>query len=375
MRKIFPILSLQLKSFFKTPGALVLMFIMPVLFSWIFGGMSADSEQNKPVVNIVGDRTEASVQITKLLKKNRNFKWETATLKKARENVSNEKSIAAVVISEDIEKRLTEQQTLFDVIVQKKSQEYLALSAHLQGTARLVSSSYQASDSLEAGAFPSILAAVVEQKGVVVEKQTLDKDPNNHVAINLMVVGFAIMFMMFGLSGAASAILDERRAGTWGRLLISPARKHEIIIGYLSSYFLMGWIQFAVLLIAMRLMFGTGWGKLSYLVPFASLVILSVVGFGLMVAGLVKTKQQAMALNAILIVSTCMLGGVYWPLDIVPEMMQKIALAVPQSWAMSGFKEIMSGSLHSATLINDSLALFGFTVLFFAIGLRGIKFE
>ncbi|MEH7272988.1 hypothetical protein V7125_05075 [Neobacillus vireti] len=44
-------------------------------------------------------------------------------------------------------------------------------------------------------------------------------------------------------------------------------------------------------------------------------------------------------------VSTCMLGGVYWSIELVPEFMRKIALAVPRSWAMSGFKEIISGSL------------------------------
>jgi ABC-2 type transport system permease protein len=70
-----------------------------------------------------------------------------------------------------------------------------------------------------------------------------------------------------------------------------------------------------------------------------------------------------------------MLGGVYWPIDVVPDLMQKIAMAVPQTWAMSGFKEIISGSLHAGTLLKDIGALLGFTVLFFFVGLRGIKFE
>jgi ABC-2 type transport system permease protein len=208
-----------------------------------------------------------------------------------------------------------------------------------------------------------------------VDQQILQKDANNQVAVNLMFVGFAIMFMMFGLSGAASTILDERTGGTWGRLMITPASKLQIILGYLLSYFLMGWIQFAVLMVAMNLMFDSTWGKLTYLIPFASLVIVCVVGFGLMIAGIVKTKQQAMAISAVLIVSTCMLGGLYWPIDIVPEVMQKIAQGVPQSWAMSGFKEIVSGSLHFGTLMKDTVALCGFTALFFIIGLRGIKFE
>ncbi|MEH6992767.1 ABC transporter permease [Neobacillus drentensis] len=99
------------------------------------------------------------------------------------------------------------------------------------------------------------------------------------------------------------------------------------------------------------------------------------VGFGLMFAGIVKTKQQAGAIGAVLIVSTCMLGGVYWSIDLVPEFMQKISLAVPQSWAMSGFKEIISGSLHPTTLIKDTLALLAFTVGFLLIAIRGITYK
>jgi ABC-2 type transport system permease protein len=235
--------------------------------------------------------------------------------------------------------------------------------------------SYQATDQLEDEAFPKVLEAITTSKGVMVEKQTIQKDTNNLVEINLMFVGFAIMFMMFGLSGAASMILDERIGGTWGRMMVSPASKLQISLGYLLAYFFMGWIQLAVLMTTMNLLFETSWGKLIYIIPFASLVIFCVVGFGLMIAGIVKTKQQAMAISAVLIVSTCMLGGVYWPIDIVPEIMQKIALAVPQTWAMAGFKEIISGSLHAGTLLKDSAVLLGFTGLFMFIGLRGIKFE
>lgn len=377
MRRMLPILSLNLKNFFKTPGAIVLMFVMPVVFSWIFGGMSANSEKNQPVVNIVAGKSEINTQIIKLLKKDQHFKWETVSLQNAQKNVSNEKVVAAIVIPDNIEKQIENQDSLFDVVLEKKTEDYLALAPYLEGTARLINSSYHAVERQQNPDFLTVLAAVAQQKGVVVEKQTVQKeaDTNSGIQINLMVVGFSIMFMMFGLSGAASTILDERKEGTWGRLLISPARKHEIILGYILAYFVMGWIQFVVLLTAMKFMFDTSWGELSYLIPFASLVIITVVGFGLMMAGLVKTKQQAMALNAILIVSTCMLGGVYWPLDIVPEFMQKIALAVPQSWAMSGFKEIMSGSLDNGIIMKDTLALSAFSILFFIIGLRGMKFE
>jgi ABC-2 type transport system permease protein len=121
-----------------------------------------------------------------------------------------------------------------------------------------------------------------------------------------------------------------------------------MMVGYLLSYFLMGWMQMLVLMFAMSTLFGAVWGNLAYFIPFTSIVILTIVGFGLMMAGLVKTSQQAGALSAVLIVSSCMLGGVYWPLEIVPDFMQQIAKAVPQSWMMAGIQEIISGSWEFA---------------------------
>ncbi|WP_066073449.1 ABC transporter permease [Neobacillus soli] len=375
MRKIWTILLLHLKEFFKSPGVLVLMFVMPALFSWIFGGMTMNSDQNKPVVNVVLSDSPVSKEMFNLLKQDHHFDWKQQSRNQAEKNVSAQDAVAAVVLPDDIGQRITETKPLFDIIVQRKNEDYLALSTHLEGTAGLVLRSYQATSKLEADALPKVLDAITNNKGIMVEKQIIQKDSNNSVETNLMFVGFAIMFMMFGLSGAASTILEERIGGTWGRLMVSPASKLQVSLGYLLAYFFMGWIQFAVLMVTMNLLFETTWGSLVYFIPFASLVILSVVGFGLMIAGLVKTKQQASAVSAVLIVSTCMLGGVYWPIEVVPDLMQKIALAVPQSWAMAGFKEIISGSLHSATLMRDTLALFGFSALFFFIGLRGMKFE
>jgi ABC-2 type transport system permease protein len=375
MRRIWAIAWLHLKEFFKSPGALVMMFILPGLFGWIFGGIALESGQTKPVVEVVMNGEEHGTEIFNLLKGNEHYQWRKATLQEAKKHVEEQDIVAAIVIPTDIQQKIIEKQTLFDVILHSRTEDYLALEPHLQGTANLIIRSYQTVKESDAITLPDLLEAAASSKGVAIEKQTIQKDDNNQVEINLMFVGFAIMFMMFGLSGAASTILDERIGGTWGRLMVTPAHRLQISLGYLIAYFLMGWIQFAVLMVAMNMMFDTNWGNLFYMTPFASLVILCVVGFGLMIAGIVKTKQQAGAIGAVLIVSTCMLGGVYWSIDLVPEFMQKISLVVPQSWAMSGFKEIISGSLHFNTLLKDTLALIGFTAGFFLIAIRGISYK
>jgi ABC-2 type transport system permease protein len=373
MRKILAIQWFHTKEFVKSPAVWVLMVVLPTVFSFIFGGIAVNSVSHKPLVNIVVSEGAVNSQVLKLLMKNDQFQWEEATEIQAKENVLNQETIAAVVIPKNISERIKENKPLFDVILQRKSEQYLGLAPYLEGTGRVIGQSYHAVGNTDEKTFITLLKAVTANEGVKIDQEIIKQNDEFKGIVNLMFIGFAIMFMMFGLSGATSAILDEKLGGTWSRLLITPATKQEITVGYLGTYFCMGWVQFAILMVATSILFDTSWGNLTYLIPFASLVILCVVGFSLMIAGLVKTKQQAMALSAVLITSTCMLGGVYWSLDIVPEFMQKIALGVPQSWAMSGFEEIISGSLHQKTLIKDTLALFGFTAVFFSIGLRLIK--
>lgn len=374
MRKVLTITKLHLKMMFKTPAGIVLMFVMPLVFSAIFGGMAGGDSTNKPLVLVVADKSELSRQTVQLLKENTQYKWQETTEKKAKEMVKEQDAIAAVLVNKDISMQIKNKLPLFEVVNLRETQEYITLHSYLESAAGTIIQSYQFAANIDVEKFPELLSNVNEREGVKVEKEIIQKDGDQKENVSLMTIGFTIMFMMFGISGASSTILDERKAGTWQRLLTTPATKGQILAGYLLSYFLMAWVQLLVLMVAMTLIFDAVWGNLAYFIPFASLIILTVVGFGMMIAGLVKTSQQAGALSAVVIVSTCMLGGLYWPIEIVPEVMQKIALGVPQSWMMDGLREIISGSLHTPTLIQSTLVLLGFCVIFFSIGLKKIKF-
>ncbi|CEG26535.1 ABC transporter permease [Bacillus sp. B-jedd] len=375
MHKAFAIAWLHIKSMFRTPSVWVLMIVMPLVFSIIFGGMAGDSDRKKPLVLYAAGTSELSERAAGLLTANGQYKWEKVNFEEAGEAVKGQKAIAAVIISDGMEERITEEKPLFDVIVQRETTEYLALSPHLEGTARTILTSYSLASGMEDEALPVLLQKVSSHNGIKVEKEIIQKEGNKGASVSIGSLGFTIMFMMFGISGAAATILEERTGGTWPRLLTTPATRWQIITGYILSYFLLGWIQLGIMALATKLIFNGSWGNLLYFIPFASLIILTVVGLGLMIAGLVKTKQQAGAISAVIIVSTCMLGGVYWPLELVPDFMKMIAKFVPQSWMMSGITEIVSGSLNGPAILSSALVLIGFSVVFFFFGLRKMKYE
>ncbi|MBT2642348.1 ABC transporter permease [Bacillus sp. ISL-41] len=376
MRKILSIAFLLLKSLFKSPSAIVMMFIMPIMFSLIFGGIGSEgSSRDKPVVLMVAKNDESNSRILELLSSNGQYTWRNADEKEARESVENQEAIAAVMIAESAVESHDSGQPLFQLVVQRKTQEYLALKSYVEGVGRTVIQTIEMSPEQDVLAFKAILEKAAAREPVEISSEVIQKEESKTDSVGMLAIGFTIMFMMFGISGAASTLLDEKIGGTWQRLLTSPTTKVQVMTGYLFSYFLMGAIQLIVLMIVMYLIYGSMWGNLFYFVPFASLVIITIVGFGLMMASIVKTRQQASALSAVLIVSTCMLGGVYWPIEIVPEFMQQIAKGVPQSWMITGFREIVSGSLYLPALRNSTLVLLVFSSLFFTIGLKKMKYD
>lgn len=64
-----------------------------------------------------------------------------------------------------------------------------------------------------------------------------------------------------------------------------------------------------------------------------------------------------------------MIGGVYWPLEIEPQFMKKMADFVPQTWAMREFTELIAKGGSSSDIMSYTGILLIFAVVFFGIGL------
>lgn len=188
--------------------------------------------------------------------------------------------------------------------------------------------------------------------------------------------GVYIMFTMFTVLFNAGDILQERKDGTWGRLLTTPATKSSVLGGKMIGSYVIGLIQVLVLFLAGRYLlhinFGANPGAVLFIL---ALTVLVVTGLGLFMSTMVRTTAQLGTLAPIVIVSTCMLGGCYWPLDIVSPLMRTIAKVTPQSWAMNALNDVMlRGKTLTATAPNLA-ALVAFGVVFFVLGAARVKYE
>lgn len=202
-------------------------------------------------------------------------------------------------------------------------------------------------------------------------------DPGNTggPGLNEYALGFTVMFVMMMVFTRTGTILRERQDGTWGRILSSPVTRGSLIGGYLLSFFLAGMAQFAVLLGASALLFRVHWGPFLPLTAVASAFILCSTGMGLFLAGIVRTPEQQGAVGTLVVTASSMLGGVYWPLDLVSETMRRIGYLTPQAWAMDGFRQVMLRGGAWSGLVWPITVLLLLAAIFTTAGLFRVRYE
>ncbi|MGO9452375.1 MAG: ABC transporter permease [Candidatus Binataceae bacterium] len=197
-------------------------------------------------------------------------------------------------------------------------------------------------------------------------------------AFDLQVPGFAVTFLLIGmLMGVSLALIDERDWGTLDRLRAAAAPLGATFAGKLLARFTVGFLQMAVLFAAGWVFFGISLGRSPWALalPSASIAFAGA-AFGLVIAGIGRTRDAVMPVGAIVIMTMAAIGGCWWPIDFEPHWMQTAALGIPTTWAMRAFNDLMIRRLPaSSALLPCAVNLaFGFVYMFVGIAITRRRF-
>ncbi|HOP69313.1 MAG: ABC transporter permease [Dethiobacteria bacterium] len=182
--------------------------------------------------------------------------------------------------------------------------------------------------------------------------------------------GFVVMFgMMTVVAAGGTSLLQEKQAGTLARLLAAPLTYFQLLSGKALGLWSSGLVQMAVLIAAGRLLFQVEWGRdLPALALLAAAFSFASTGLGLLLASLCRTQGQAQAVGTLSVILISMLGGAWWPVEILPGFMQSLAKAFPSYWAMQGFVDLILRQAGLAQVAPAILVLSAFGLVFLSLG-------
>ena len=167
-----------------------------------------------------------------------------------------------------------------------------------------------------------------------------------------MVPGIlAILVTMIGGFLSALNIVKEKEFGTIEQINVTPIKKHHFILGKLIPFWMLGNVVFTLGLLVSWLIYGiVPLGNLLVLYLFASVFLLAILGFGLLVSTFCDTQQQAMFIMFFFMMIFILMGGLFTSIDSMPEWAKIISRFNPVSYLIevmrmvilkgSGFKDI-----------------------------------
>ena len=154
-----------------------------------------------------------------------------------------------------------------------------------------------------------------------------------------MMAGMLLLFVFFTGAAAAQSIIYEDEAGTLARLFTTPTSRATILIGKLVGVLVVLVAQAVVLMLASRLLFGINWGRPEVIVLLTAATAIVAGGFGVFLMSLVRTSRQAGVVLGAVVSMTGILGGLVPTGDpSQPSRFEALSLALPQGWAMQGWR-------------------------------------
>ena len=176
----------------------------------------------------------------------------------------------------------------------------------------------------------------------------------------------AMIVMTAVLTGLAASVSREKEQGTLDGILISPINRLAIILGKALSQSIRGLGQGAMVLLLAFLLFGvTVHGNIGLIALILFMGIFSFVGLGILVSSVASEQETATQLLFMFQFPMLFLSGVFFPIQLMPGFMQKIAYAIPLTYAIRALRQVMvlGAGFNAVRMDLIVLALFGVVTL------------
>lgn len=295
------IFLLQWKKLLKRPGLVLAFFGLTLVFVFFMGGASYNSSLTVPVYSHELSQ-EALLEKIGELNKDDSILFEATDYETIQEKIRMNEVSFAMELEEDG----------YRFLVGRENEQLPLVDQH-------VHQHFYHQQRLEdvAAAFPDEEIEIEEFLQLNYTATTDLSGAQNQYQTRILT-GMTLYFVMFTILFLQMNLVEEKIYGTWDRLIFSPVSKTKLYLGHLMYYFTVGLLQiglaFFVLTNVMNIDLGTNYGPLALV---AVVYTFTIVALGMLLAALVPSPQSLSVVIPIVATSFAMLGGAFWPLEVV----------------------------------------------------------
>jgi len=167
------------------------------------------------------------------------------------------------------------------------------------------------------------------------------------------------------------AIVRERERGTLEQLVVTPIGKISLMLGKITPFALVGYVQMTVILTLGKILFGIPLrGSLLLLYVLSAAFIIANLGLGLFVSTIAQTQAQAMQMSFMFMLPNILLSGYMFPREAMPEPAQWIGAFLPLTHYLKILRGILLREAGFGSLWHEASILLVFAVAIVSMSVK-----
>ncbi len=333
-KALLPVLTfakIDIRRAFRDKIALFFIFIFPLIFLFVFGGIFGKSDDLSFDVAIINhSKSDFAKTFVKNAGKEKVFKInkDIKSFDAAKEKMNRGELDSVIVLPSD-----------FGTV---KNQQYPSGEAKLYYSQNNEQAGQTLASILD-GVFRGINTKFVptETPFTVQAISTKDKSLSPLDYIFSGLVGFSILGL--GIFGPTSVFPQLKKNRVLRRLHTTPLRVWQYFTANVISQAFVGLLSVAILFVAASLVFHvTMRGSFIDLAIFVTLGIVTIFGIGLAIGGWAKNENQAAPLANLITFPMMFLSGTFFPRFLMPEWLQTVSNYLPLTPVVDGVRFIVT---------------------------------
>jgi ABC-2 type transport system permease protein len=185
------------------------------------------------------------------------------------------------------------------------------------------------------------------------------------ISAYFMIPG-VIGMILFAITAilTATAVVRERERGTIEQLIVTPIRSWELIVGKITHYVLLAFLDMIEVLAIGHWWFGVPIrGSLALILLTSGIFLLSGLGIGLFASTVANTQQEAMLIVWMTLLPAIFLSGFFFPLQAMPQILQWISMIIPLRYYLVIIRALLLKGVGLEMILNEVMALVAFAVV------------
>jgi ABC-2 type transport system permease protein len=189
---------------------------------------------------------------------------------------------------------------------------------------------------------------------------------------SFVIIGIAFGgYFGLGLTGFARALREAQTTGTLEAMMMTATPVSILIVGSALWNYVFTTLRVFVYLLLGTLLLGLRLTGANYLGALVSL-LLSIVAFasiGIIAASAIMVIKRGEPITGLFGAFANLVGGIYYPIEILPGWLQIIARLLPITYALRAMRLALLTGASWSELLPDLLILGAFTIVLFPLSL------